>query len=235
MIKLMIYPLMFVLFACSSVKANNGKHLFILSGQSNMQAHKPEEAFTPAVSKHFGDDKVIVVQDALGGQAIQRWYKNWKSPQGQKPETTGDLYERLMSKVKSAIKGQELTSVTFIWMQGERDAKMLWGEVYEESLRGLISQIKNDLQLKKLNVIIGRLSDFDLKNEKYKHWTMVRTIQVKVAESTKNATWINTDDLNTGTSRRGKKYVDDLHMSVEGYKTMGKRYAAAAIKLIKEK
>ena len=26
---------------------SNGKHLFILSGQSNMQGHRPEEAFTP--------------------------------------------------------------------------------------------------------------------------------------------------------------------------------------------
>ena len=46
------------------------KHLFILSGQSNMQGHRPDEAFTPTVEKALGKDKVIVVQDALGGQPL---------------------------------------------------------------------------------------------------------------------------------------------------------------------
>ena len=42
-----------------------------------------------------------------------------------------------MSKVRPQIKGQKLASVTFIWMQGERDAKMRWGKAYEASLKGL--------------------------------------------------------------------------------------------------
>ncbi len=75
---------------------STGKHLFVLSGQSNMQGHRPAEAFTPAVTKALGSDRVIVVQDAMGGQPIQRWYRDWKSPDGQAPETTGDLYDRLM-------------------------------------------------------------------------------------------------------------------------------------------
>ena len=85
-----------------------------------------------------------------------------------------------------------------------------------------------------MNFVIGRLSDFDLKNQKYKHWTIVRDIQMKIGESSPRGTWIDTDDLNTGKSRKGKDYKDDLHMSVEGYKTMGKRFAEAAIKLIEK-
>ena len=34
--------------------AEDGKHLFILSGQSNMQGHRPDEAFTPAVKAALG-------------------------------------------------------------------------------------------------------------------------------------------------------------------------------------
>ena len=49
-----------------------GKHLFILSGQSNMQGHRPDEAFNPTVEKAFGTESVIVIQDALGGQPIHR-------------------------------------------------------------------------------------------------------------------------------------------------------------------
>ena len=217
-----------------AVAVKAGKHLFILSGQSNMQGHRPDEAFTPAVKAALGDKNAIVVQDAMGGQPIQRWWKNWKSPDGKKPESTGDLYDRLMSKVRPQIKEKKIASVTFIWMQGERDAKMRWGKVYEASLKGLHKQLSKDLGRKDVNFVIGRLSDFDLKNTRYPHWTLVRDVQVKLADSNNRFSWVNTDDLNDGLNRRGKKIKNDLHYSAEGYKTRGKRFAASALKLIRK-
>jgi len=220
------------LLAAGTASAEEGKHLFILSGQSNMQGHRPQEAFTPAVEKALGKENVIVVQDALGGQPIQRWFKKWASPQGAKPAKTGDLYDRLMGKVNPAIKGQKLKTVTFIWMQGERDAKMRWGPVYEASLRGLHAQLSADLKRTDVGFVIGRLSDFDMANKRYPHWTMVREAQVKVADSNSRFVWVNTDDLNDGKNRRGKEIKNDLHYSAEGYKTLGKRFAESALKLI---
>lgn len=198
-----------------------------------MQGHRPDEAFTPAVKAALGDERVIVVQDAMGGQPIQRWWKEWKTSDGKKPESTGDLYDRLMSKVRPKINGQKLASVTFIWMQGERDAKMRLGTVYETSLKGLYMQLSNDLDNKDINFVIGRLSDFDLRNSRYPHWTMIRKAQVKVAVSNQKFSWVNTDDLNDGVNRKGKKIENDLHYSAEGYKQLGKRFAAHALKLIK--
>ena len=231
-----VFSLFVSLVLCSTnVFADEpGKHLFVLSGQSNMQGHRPAEAFTPTVAKAVGENRVIVVQDAMGGQPIQRWYKGWKSPNGRPPESTGDLYDRLMTKVKPAIKGQSLESVTFIWMQGERDAKMQWGEVYEASLEGLYKQFSKDLGRSDVNFVIGRLSDFDLGNQKYPHWTMVREIQAKVADANSRFTWVDTDDLNDGVNRRGKAIENDLHYSAEGYKTLGKRFAENALRLIRQ-
>ena len=103
--------------------AASPKHLFILSGRSNMAGHRPEEAFTPSVSQALGEENVLIVQDAVGGQPIQRWHKGWQAPDGTVPDKTGDLYDRLMTKVKEATNGHELESVTFLWMQGERDAR----------------------------------------------------------------------------------------------------------------
>ena len=210
------------------------KHLFILSGQSNMQGHRPDEAFTPAVKAALGNEAVIVIQDAMGGQPIQRWWKNWKSSDGQKSEWKGDLYDRLMSKVEPKINGQRLASITFLWMQGERDAKLRLGTLYEASLKGLYRQLSKDLNRKDVNFVIGRLSDFDLKNSRYPHWTMIRKAQVKVAESNPRFSWINTDDLNDGINRKGKKIENDLHYSAEGYKELGKRFATNALKLIRQ-
>jgi len=220
-------------FLCIVAQAeHHAKHLFILSGQSNMQGHRPDEAFTPSVEKALGEDKVIVIQDALGGQPIHRWWKQWKTPEGKKPAQSGDLYDRLMGKVKPAIKGQKLASVSFVWMQGERDANMGWGDLYEEALVGLHAQLAKDLgkNPKDMAFIIGRLSDFDLNNKRYRHWTKVRKAQVKVADSSPKFFWVDTDDLNDGKNRRGKDIKNDLHYSAEGYKTLGKRFAEACLK-----
>jgi len=218
----------------SSSMAEEGKHLFILSGQSNMAGHRPDEAFTPAVEKALSEENVIVVQDAKGGQPIMRWYKKWVGPNGEKPEQRGDLYDRLMAKVNAAAKGQKLASVTFFWMQGENDASRQWGSVYENSLVALHKQLSDDLGRKDVGFVIGRLSDFDMTNKRYKHWTMIRDIQVKVAESNPRFAWVDTDDLNDGKNRRGKEIKDDLHYSGEGYKELGRRFAAEALKLIKK-
>ena len=206
--------------------------IYLLIGQSNMAGHRPNEAFTPAVSKALGEDQVIVVQDAVGGQPIQRWWKEWKSPEGEKPEKTGELYDRLLGKVKAATEGETIATVTFFWMQGERDAKMSWGEVYEASLKGLYDQLSKDLGRDDVNFVIGRLSDFDMENKRAPHWTMVREVQVKVADSNPRFAWVDTDDLNDGKNRKGKPIQNDLHYSGEGYKILGKRFASKALELI---
>ena len=232
MSKLILPLFLFSLPLTSDANGKDAVHLFILSGQSNMAGLDPDKSFTPAVQKAFGKENVIVVKDAVGGQPIRRWYKDWKPAVGKSPRKNGNLYDRLMAKVTKATKDKQLASVTFLWMQGERDANEKHGEVYEASLKGLFAQLQTDLKRDDINVVIGRLSDFDMKNERYAHWTMVRDIQVKVAEDHPRAAWVDTDDLNDGTNRLGKTIKNDLHYSVDGYKTFGKRLADKAIHLI---
>jgi hypothetical protein len=225
-------PILFsLLLGLSAGAEHHAKHLFILSGQSNMQGHRPDEAFTPAVEMALGKDKVIVIQDALGGQPIHRWWKQWKDLEGNQAAQTGDLYDRLMSKVTPAIKEQKLATVSFVWMQGERDAKMGWGDLYEEALVGLHAQLAKDLgrNPKDMTFVIGRLSDFDMSNKRYPHWKKVRLAQIKVANLNPKFFWVDTDDLNDGKNRRGKEIKNDLHYSAEGYKTLGKRFAEACL------
>lgn len=216
------------------VSKQEEKHLFILSGQSNMMELKPEESFIPVIEAKFGKENVVIVKDALGAQPIRRWYKDWKPLEGNQPKAQPDLYDSLMIKVNTAIEKERISTVTFIWMQGERDAKEKLGEVYEKSLIGLYKQLSNDLERKDINFVIGRLSDFDMSNSKRPHWTMIRDVQVKVAESNPRFDWINTDDLNDGVNRGGKEIKNDLHMSAEGYVIMGKRFADKSIQLIEK-
>ena len=201
-------------------------HLFILSGQSNMAGLNPDLSFTPTVTKALAPEKVIVVKDASSGQPIRRWHKKWKPGPGKTVAPGkaghGDLYDRLMKKVAAAIGDVKPATVTFVWMQGERDAKEGHDDVYAKSLAALIEQFRTDLGRKDVNAVIGRLSDC-LNGEK--GWDEVRKAQVAVADADPRVAWIETDDLNG--PRNG------LHYAKEGYVEMGKRFAESALKLIK--
>ena len=223
----------FIIYSCTDV--HEGKHLFILSGQSNMQGLLPDESFTPTIEDEYGKENVIVVKSAFGGQPIRRWVKDWKPLVGDEPMAQPDLYDTLMTKIHRVIEKEQIATVTFIWMQGERDAREKLGEVYEKSLIGLHHQLSDDLERDDINFIIGRLSDFDMSNEKYPHWTMIRDIQVKVADSKPFFDWVNTDDLNDGVNRNGQEINNDLHLSAEGYVILGERFAEKAIQLNKKR
>ncbi|WP_169435035.1 sialate O-acetylesterase [Neolewinella persica] len=210
------------------------KHLFVLSGQSNMSRLNVEDTFLPAVVEAFGEDNVIVVKNDKGGESIRRWYRDWQAPAGSDVVAEPYLYDSLMNVLTPAITNQEIATVTFIWMQGERDARQKYGANYAQNLQGLYDQLSDDLGRNDMNFVVGRLSDFDLENKKYPHWTMVREAQMAVGASNPRFTWIDTDDCNDGINNKGKQIKNDLHMSEEGYSKMGKRFAEAAIRLIKE-
>ena len=221
-----------VFTSCCIWKQSEEKHLLILSGQSNMVRLDPNLSFTPTLEEKFGKNKIIVVKDAKGAQPISRWYK--KAKLNQNELQIGDLYSQLLTKVKDSIKNVNIKSVTFIWMQGERDARLENAAIYEESLLGVYNQLSEDLNRGDINFVIGRLSDFDMANERWPHWTKIRDIQVKVAESNSQFGWVDTDDFNDGLNPKGEPIQNDLHMSVEGYKSMGTSFAHEAIRLIKK-
>ena len=212
----------FIVFSCNPEQ--DKKHLFILSGQSNMQGIPIDKSFIPTVETKFGKKKIIVVKYAQNGKSIRHWDTSYKS--------TADkfnLYDTLFNKIYAKIKSDRIKTITFIWMQGESDAKKIFGNTYEKSLRKLYNQLSDDLKRKDINFIIGRLNDFDMNNEKFPHWTMIRNIQMHVAKSNPKFDWVNTDDLNDD---ENKKSLNNIHMTKKGYEILGKRFAEKAILLI---
>jgi hypothetical protein len=211
---------------CAQDSEGQEVHLFILSGQSNMAGLDPKVSFEPAVRKAFSGDEVIIVKYALGGRPIHRWYKKWDPAQGEKPKATGDIYDRLMTNIKAAMAEKTPNTITFVWMQGERDAREKYGEFYSDRLKGLIGQLREDMGRQDVNFVIGRLSDFAINNKKYPFWMLVRNAQVEIAESDPHGTWVDTDDLNGSD--------DELHYTKDGYAELGKRFAEKTIELIKK-
>ena len=188
-----------------------------------MAGLKPEVSFIPTVVGALEGNKVYVVKSAQGGQPIRRWFKDWKPAKGDTPTADGKLYDAMMAKIKDAIGDHRPDTVTFVWMQGERDAKENHGSVYAASLRGLIDQLQKDMKRDDINFVIGRLSDFG--NGGKNDWDVVRKAQVEVAEASERGAWVDTDDLN------GPK--NGLHYNAEGYAELGKRFAEKALELVK--
>ena len=214
--------------------AEPGKHLFILSGQSNMVGMKPDVAFTPGVAKALGKDRVIVVKNANSGQSIRSWCKNnheFPPPTtGRVPKVRGALYESLIEKVRAATEGQTLKTVTFVWMQGESD---LNNTAYDAYLRELLEQLQQDLAFRDINVVIGRISDSGLDREKRLAGRLnIRRVQQAFAEAHPRGAWVDTDAMND--RMEGGQVVNELHYTTEGYEMLGRRFAEEAIGLIEE-
>jgi lysophospholipase L1-like esterase len=236
------FPILLLVTFLVSLSAK-GEHLFILSGQSNMRGLKPEQSFIPAVQKAFGENQCIVVHSGWSGATIQQWYKEWKDSTGalpKNPALTGALYDKMMIKVNPAIKDTKLTSVTFVWMQGESDTKPLQSEVYKASFLGVLEQLKKDLNITEINHVVGRISDFGIQGKgKNPHWQIVRDVLVELGTESPCGAWVDTDDLNDGKQSRGKdepreivEVTNDLHYTDEGYVILGQRFADKSIELI---
>ena len=186
--------------------------LFLLSGQSNMANLDPDISFTPTLRDAFPEDEIIVIKVAYGGRAIARWVPR------------GMIYGQLLEKAKQATAGKDIATVTFVWMQGERDHQEdTTTRTYGANLKSLYQQLTEDLDRDDIDWVIGRLSDARLGTP---NWDTIRQVQVDVAKGNPRAAWVDTDDLNGPTNA--------VHCPPEGYKEMGRRFARAAIDLIRK-
>ena len=234
-------------FAEGILDIDSKRHLFILSGQSNMFLMRPQLSFTPAVEKAFGRDNITVIHSAKRGAPIRMWDKDYpwpedrEIPQGRKrpgkKETTreefvskfGERYDMLMTALKHQTHGKSYKTVTFIWMQGESDAGGKLADSYVASFERVIERLKADLGIESMHIVIGRLSDYGATNPE---WIKMRELQVKYADDTTNCEWVDTDDLNDVEYEGATR--NDLHYTKEGYKILGQRFAEKAIGMIEK-
>ena len=235
-----IVPAVTIVLAVTSSAARaqdeSCKHLFILSGQSNMAGMNPEHGFKQEAEKLLGD--VAYIKVARGGQPIRYWVTEWDDiakkheidvqAKRAKDRVKGTLYyQPILDQFKQLLsKHPSPRSVTFCWMQGERDAKEHLHEAYADSLKQLISNLRRDLEQPEMHFVIGRLSDFG--DGKSEQWQSVRNAQLQVANEDARGAWVDCDDLNDKPNKNGEGTRNDLHYTKEGYRILGERYARQA-------
>lgn len=226
-----------IVFLCTlpvAADVKTARHLFILSGQSNMTGNLVK-GFTATVEEAFGKENVTIVMSMKSGRGLRYWCSDYRYSDNHKPSEqektdNGSLYQPLIDAVQTAAGDKSFDTVTFIWMQGESDAGKSRADVYAENFLQLWSRLKTDLKRERMPFVIGRISDHDMKNEKFPEWTKMREVQVKLAESQADGAWIDTDDLND--VAQAKPGADTLHYGKEEAVTLGERFAAKAIEMI---
>lgn len=214
--------------------ADKPVHVFILSGQSNMAGMSPKLGFEPEAAKLFPDADVPYIKVAQGGQPIRLWVTEWNEiakEHGLDSKSAGTkYYEPIVKQFNELLKKYpNPASVTFCWMQGERDAKENLSKAYEAALAKLIENLRRDLKQPEMNFVIGRLSDFGTTAE----WEGVREAQVTLAGKDKRGAWVDCDDLNDKEKNGVKR--NDLHYTKEGYELLGRRFVRQGKALIESK
>jgi hypothetical protein len=218
-------------------------HLFILSGQSNMAGMNPRLGLEPEAKLLFPDARVVYFKVASGGKPIRLWVKEWNQIAGKhkltvttKVEGGKDAsltyYQPILEQYKAILeKHPDPASVTFCWMQGERDAREKLGSAYSDALKQLIANLRRDLGQPEMNFVIGRLSDFGKPGDS--QWQKVRAVQVAVASEDMHGAWVDCDDLNDKLKDGVKR--NDLHYTQQGYELLGRRFVRQARALIDAK
>jgi len=114
------------------------------------------------------DNDLIFMMSAVGGTML---YDRWLPPSAAKRlgRGTGDLYNRLIRQVHNLVanleelypryKGQGYELAGFIWFQGENDCCAKTQGLYRDSLMDLIKDVRGDLGVPKLPVVISKIND----------------------------------------------------------------------------
>ena len=228
------------IFTSKSV-AEKPVHLFVLSGQSNMQGMDPETGFMPEAKKLFKEEKVVYIKVAKGGQPICRWLEEWQDIAKKNGLDEKDIkrihkdgevefYQPILDQYKEMRnKYPKFASVTFCWMQGERDANGGGQPAYKDALKLLILKLRRDLDCPDMNIVIGCLSDA---GQKKPSWAAMRKIQMEIVDEDSSGAWVDCDDLNDKMVK-GKMQSVVHYNRPEGYNVLGQRFARQGYALIK--
>ena len=97
-------------------------------------------------------------KNGLGEKDIKRIHKGGEV----------EFYQPILDQYKEMLeKHSKFASVTFCWMQGERDANGGGQPAYKDALKLLITKLRRDLECPDMNIVIGRLSDAGEKKESW--------------------------------------------------------------------
>ncbi len=211
----------------------------------------PEITFGAAIKGQLPGETVAIVKMAASGSNIVEHWARGVAQDGKYPEKS-QLYHALLGTLDSATYGpatdnelafpNEATRLDaalarlqsaghnaslgcFLWVQGENESGWNAAFSYDETLNGLVSALREDLERPDLPIVVARTAiqtgqaaggpapDANL--------AAVRAAQEAFVAADEHAALVDMDDL-PGAG-------DNLHFTSEGYRMLGDRLATACL------
>lgn len=181
------------------VPAKNPLNLYstIRKGEG-MQKLGPGYSFALKMLEANPDISLGLVVNARGGSAIHQWQRD------------ANYYLQATERTQAAIKTGTLKGI--LWHQGESDTKRQ--ETYLDSLKALISNLRNDLGEKNLPFVAGQISNTPQ--------MQMNDVIASLPEHVQHTAYASSKDLKT---------YDRWHFDTKSQITLGQRYAEAMLKL----
>lgn len=166
--------------------------------------------FAKEMSRHTSRPIGLVV-NARGGSSINSWLKGSKD----------GYYEEALSRIRIALKkGGVLKAI--LWHQGEADCSN--PEAYRQKLTSLMNDLRADLGMPELPVVVGQISQWNWTKRKEGTAPFNKMIK-KVSSFLPHSDWVSSKGLGW------YKDETDPHFNTEAQLLLGKRYAKKVMKL----
>lgn len=171
------------------------------------------ESFAEAYAKaHAVDVGLICCAD--GGTRLEQWMPD-------KP-----LYDHAVSQARLAMRSSELKGI--LWHQGESDCPIGHAQTYGERLMPMLEQLRQDLGMEQLPILVGGLGDFladcTLEGEDVEHYPMINAALRMVAETMPFTGFVSAERLTAN--------PDNLHLNSASLYEFGLRYFTVYEKLM---
>lgn len=165
----------------------------------------PGMSFATAMLAADPGATIGLVPCAVGGTPLKRWVKG------------GDLYNHAVERAKLAARAGVISGV--LWHQGESDTdKQPWADSYGARLAKMIADLRQDLALPELPVVVGQLGEF-LAPDRHPYADTVRAALKNIPSAVPRAGYADSAGL--------KDKGDKLHFTAEAQRELGSRYAEA--------
>ena len=155
---------------------------------------------------------------AVGGSPIDSW-----QPGVFYPPTKSHPWDDTVKRVEIAMKAGTIKGI--LWHQGESDSKPELAEAYAAKLHDLVKRLRGLVKAPDVPFIAGQMGKFE-----GVPWNPEKVIVDKahqdVATKVPHAAFVSAERLN----HKG----DKVHFDSASYRELGKRYAEAYLKMIKE-
>lgn len=190
----------------------------------------PEVAFAHAMAKAWPEEKIVLIKMAIGGTSALAWAPDWTAEGAAITENdrSGSLYDRLVNRqVKPLLEryGDDAEVVGVLWAQGGRDGRYeKAAENYQANLTKIIEAFRRDLGKPDLPFVLAHTVDAPVRN--FPYIDKVRAAQQEVVKSVPHTALVPIEGL----SRKS----DRTHFDTQGQLELGRRFAAAYLKLIKD-